>query len=150
MRKLTDRWKGRRKDRRTNRQTLFYRTLLTNSGGPMIYLHFYVYVFCIIYLCIIYFTYAVSKCNVLRSIWFITYLKPIFVLNLPGWLYFLTSLLFFDMSLLYHYNSFQIINIFLSFSRDIYLSLVICNCLWIILLWIFWNFCDFLDIPLFY
>ena len=82
---LSFRWKGRRKDRRTNRQTLFYRTLSANSGGPMIYLHFYVDVFSIIYLCIIYFTYAVSKCNVLRSIWFITCLKPIFVLNLPGW-----------------------------------------------------------------
>ena len=34
--------------------------------------------------------------------------------------------------------------IFCPFSVDIYLYLVICNCLWIILLWVFWKVYKFL------
>ena len=33
-RKLTDRWKGRRTDRRTDGRTLFYRTFPAEAGGP--------------------------------------------------------------------------------------------------------------------
>ena len=33
-RKLTDRWKDGRKDRWKDRQTLFYRTLPAEAGGP--------------------------------------------------------------------------------------------------------------------
>ena len=76
-----------------------------------------------------------------------------FLLNLVGWLvFFLTNLLFFDiLSLCYYINLRSSISFGLS-SGDIYFSLgisffiiLLCNCLWIILLWILWNFCDFIS-----
>ena len=66
--------------------------------------------------------------------------------------YFITSLLFFDIPLLYYYNSSQIISIFVFvlFFGDLCLFLVTCNCLWILLLLLFWKFYDFFNIPLLY
>ena len=61
--------------------------------------------------------------------------------------YCLTNLLFFDIPLLYCYINLRS-SIFLclsagdiSFFRYFFIMLI-CNCLWIILLWIFWNFCN--------
>ena len=73
-----------------------------------------------------------------------------FVLNLMVELvYCLTNLLFLDIPLLYCYINLKSSIIFCVSSGDIYLSLgisfimLICNCIWIILLWSFWCFCNF-------
>ena len=61
--------------------------------------------------------------------------------------YCLTNLLFFDIPLLYYYinlRSLIILSFFwryISFFRYFFIMLI-CNCFWIILLWIFWIFCN--------
>ena len=68
-----------------------------------------------------------------------------------SWCFFKQIYYFFDiLSLCYYINLRSSISFGLS-SGDIYFSLgisffiiLLCNCLSIILLWIFWNFCDFI------
>ena len=60
---------------------------------------------------------------------------------------FQSNLLFFDIALLYYYFNLRWSIVFGLFSGDIsffryFFIILIRNCLWIILLWVFWNFCD--------
>ena len=64
----------------------------------------------------------------------------------------LTNALFFNIPLLYYHINTKIINNFLSFfwryvSFQCFFIILICDCFWIILLLIFWNFCYFFNIP---
>ena len=80
-------------------------------------------------------------------------LTQFLVLNLAGWFWCLTNLLFFDITLLYYYILLKSSIIFCLFSGNICLSLRISlwsllfsssfNCFWIIL-WSSWGLCDFL------